>query len=293
MLVRGLYPPLVTPFDADGSVDLGALERLAGELIDEGADGLVALGSTAEPFALSEAESRAVVDVVADVCQDRRAQLIVGAGEVDTRATIERHDALAEVPGVTASLAVVPYYMRPGEAGVVAHFEAVAARSPVPVLVYNIPYRTGQRLGADALLEIAAIDGVGGIKQSGGAIDEEIVRFMAERPRDFAVLCGDDALIQALLALGGAGAIAASAHFATDRFARLVREVDRADAEALLPLVLALFAEPNPAVLKALLHRQGRIATPDVRMPMANASAAAVERVAVPLERLEPVRSPR
>jgi 4-hydroxy-tetrahydrodipicolinate synthase len=163
----------------------------------------------------------------------------------------------------------------------------------VPVLVYNIPYRTGQRLGADALLEIAAIDGVGGIKQSGGAIDEEIVRFMAERPRDFAVLCGDDALIQALLALGGAGAIAASAHFATDRFARLVREVDRADAEALLPLVLALFAEPNPAVLKALLHRQGRIATPDVRMPMANASAAAVERAAVPLERLEPVRSPR
>ena len=288
-MLRGLFVPLVTPFDSDDRVDLDGLQHLAGELIDEGAFGLVALGSTAEPFALSEVESAAVVDVVARVCVDRGAQLIVGAGTVDTRATIARHEALAGVPGVTASLAVVPYYMRPGEAGVVAHFEAVAARSPVPVLVYNIPYRTGQRLGADALLEIAAIDGVAGMKQSGGAIDEDVVRFMAGRPGDFAVLCGDDALIQPLLARGAVGAIAASGHFATERFARLVRDGDRAGAEALLPLVLALFAEPNPAVLKGLLHRQGRIATPDVRMPMVAAGADAVDRAAAALAKLEAV----
>jgi len=285
-MLRGLYPPLVTPFDGDDRVDLGALESLAVELIDDGASGLVALGSTAEPFALSDAESGAVVETIARVCVDRGVQLIVGAGTVDTRATIARHEALAEVPGVTASLAVVPYYMRPGEAAVVAHFEAVAARSPVPVLVYNIPYRTGQRLGADALLEIAAIDGVAGMKQSGGAIDEDVVRFMASRPSEFAVLCGDDAFILSLMALGGAGAIAASAHFATDRFARLVAQADGADAEALLPLVLALFAEPNPAVLKGVLHRQGRIPTPDVRMPMATASEAAVDRALGALESL-------
>ena len=278
MLVRGLYPPLVTPFDADDRVDLGSLETLAASLLDGGADGLVALGSTAEPFALSEAESAAVVAVAASVCADRGAQLIVGAGTVDTRATIERHEALASVPAVTASLTLVPYYMRPGEAAVVQHFQAVAARSPVPVLVYNIPYRTGQSLGADALLEIAAIDGVAGMKQSGGAIDDDVVRFMAARPADFAVLCGDDALILPLMALGAAGAIAASAYFATGRFARLAATGDRFEAEALLPLVLALFAEPNPAVLKGLLHRQGRIPTPDVRMPMPGASAAAVER---------------
>jgi 4-hydroxy-tetrahydrodipicolinate synthase len=286
MLVRGLYPPLVTPFDADDRVDLGALEALAAGLIDDGAEGLVALGSTAEPFALSDAESAAVVDTVARVCADRGAQLIVGAGTVDTRATIARHDALADVPAVVASLAVVPYYMRPGPAAVVAHFEAIAARSPVPVLVYNIPYRTGTRLNGDALLAIAAIDGVAGMKQSAGGIDEDTMLFMASRPDDFAVLCGDDAFILPLLALGGAGAIAASAHFATDRFARLVRDAGRAEAEALLPLVLALFAEPNPAVLKGLLHRQGRIATPDVRMPMAGASAAAVDRAARALEAL-------
>jgi hypothetical protein len=97
MLLRGLYPPLVTPFDADGRVDLDALEALAAELIEEGADGLVALGSTAEPFALSDGESAAVVETIARVCVDRDAQLIVGAGTVDTRATIARHEALAEV----------------------------------------------------------------------------------------------------------------------------------------------------------------------------------------------------
>ena len=286
MLVRGLYPPLVTPFDADDRVDLEALEALAAELLDGGAAGLVALGSTAEPFALDESESAAVVDTVARVCVDRGAQLIVGAGTVDTRATIERHEALADVPGVTASLAVVPYYMRPGASAVVAHFEAVAARSPVPVLVYNIPYRTGLRLDADALLAIAAIDGVAGMKQSAGGVDEDTVRLLADAPDDFALLSGDDAFILPLMALGAAGAIAASAHFATERFARMIGDQRRADAEALLPLVLALFAEPNPAVIKALLHRQGRIPTPDVRTPMANASPGAVERAVGAFDRL-------
>ena len=284
MQLHGLYAPLVTPFALDGSADLGALERLAIELVESGAAGLVALGSTAEPFALSDSESASVVDVVARVCSEFDAQLIVGAGGVDTRATIDRHEALARVPAVAASLAVVPYYMRPSSAGVVAHFEAVAARSPVPVLVYNIPYRTGVSLDAEALLTIAAIDGVAGMKQSGGAVDHHVASFMADKPDDFAVLCGDDALIQPLVAMGGAGAIAASAHFATERFAHLARDASRHDARALLPLVRALFAEPNPAVIKALLFRQGRIATPDVRMPMTNASPAAVERAAAALE---------
>ncbi len=255
-------------------------------MLDEGAAGLVALGSTGEPFALNDAESSAVVDTVARVCVDRGAQLIVGAGTVDTRATIERHEALATVPGVTASMAVVPYYMRPSESAVVAHFEAVAERSPVPVVAYNVPYRTGTTLSAPALLSIAAIDRVVGVKQSPGAVDATTVELLASRPGDFAVLCGDDAFILPFMALGAAGAIAAAAHFATDRFARLVRDVSREDAEALLPLVLALFAEPNPAVIKALLHEQGRIASPDVRTPLANASSAAVAEAMGALDRV-------
>jgi 4-hydroxy-tetrahydrodipicolinate synthase len=280
MSIAGLYPPLITPYDSRGAVDLDALERLAGELIDGGAAGLVALGSTGEPVALSADESAAVVEVVAGVCAGRGAQLIVGAGAADTQVTIARHEALAHVPGVTASLAVVPYYVRPAEHAVVAHFEAVAAASPVPVLAYEVPLRTGVRLSAEALLAIAAIDGVVGMKLAPGAVDEAAVRVLADAPEGFAVLCGDDAFIHPFMALGAAGAIAASAHFATERFARLVRGGDGslAEAEALLPLALALFAEPNPVVIKGLLHAQGRIATADVRMPHLNASRAAVAR---------------
>jgi 4-hydroxy-tetrahydrodipicolinate synthase len=282
--VGGLYPPLVTPFDDRGAVDLDALERLAGELIADGADGVVALGSTGEPLALTPAESAAVIDVCARVCAEAGALLIVGAGSADTRTAIERHEALAAVPGAVASLAVVPYYVRPSEAAVVRHFQAVVERSPVPVLVYNVPPRTGVGLGADAILEIAAIDGVAGMKQSVGCVDADTVRILAEAPEGFAVLCGDDAFILPLLALGAAGAIAASAHLCTDRFARLVRDQAPSDAAALLPLVLALGAEPSPAVLKAVLHRQGRIATPDLRMPLANASPAARDRALAALD---------
>lgn len=279
MPIAGLYTPLITPFDADGAVDLVALERLAGELIDGGAAGLVALGSTGEPLALAEAEAAAVLRTLAGL----GAPLIASAGAADTRAAITRHRALETVPGVVASLAVVPYYVRPSEAGVIAHFRAIATESPVPVLVYDVPHRTGTTLSADTLLELAAIDNIVGMKVARGAIDEATVRLLAEAPDDFAILCGDDAFVHPFMALGAAGAITASSHFATERFAALA--AGGGNAGALLSLALALFAEPNPAVIKALLHRQGRIATPDVRLPYANASERATDRAEAALLR--------
>ena len=284
-MVGGLHVPLVTPFDEDGAVDLAALERLAEEVLEDGADGLVALATTAEASSLDEHERDAVLAVCARVAADRGAVLIAGAGTNDTRTTIARHQALAGVEGVTASLAVVPYYVRPSEAAIVAHFQAVAARSPVPVVVYNIPYRTGRGLGAPALLELAGTDGIVGVKQAVGALDADTLQLLAQAPADFAVLCGDDAFLLPLLLMGARGAIAASAHLCTERFAALVAAADggrldeaRAQAEELLPLVLALFAEPSPAVLKALLHEAGRIPTPALRMPLQGASAQALER---------------
>ncbi len=283
--VRGLHVPLVTPFDEAGTVDLAALERLAGEVLDGGADGLVALATTAEASSLDERERDAVLAVCSRVAAERGAALIVGAGTNDTRTTIARHEALADIVGVTASLAVVPYYVRPSEAAIVAHFQAVAARSPVPLVLYNIPYRTGRGLGAAALLELAATDGIVGLKQAVGALDVDTLELLAHAPGDFAVLCGDDPFVLPLLLMGAAGAIAASAHLCTERFAALIADAHagrlgdaRAHAEALLALIVALFAEPSPAVLKAMLHDAGRIATPDLRMPLAPASAAALAR---------------
>jgi 4-hydroxy-tetrahydrodipicolinate synthase len=284
-VLSGLHVPLVTPFDADGGVDLAALERLAEEVLGDGADGLVALATTAEASALDERERDAVLAVCARVAADRGAPLMVGAGTNDTRTTIARHEALAEVEGVTASLAVVPYYVRPSEAAIVEHFQAVAARSPVPIVVYNIPYRTGRGLGAPALLELAGTDGIVGLKQAVSALDADTLRLLASAPSDFAVLCGDDAFILPLLLMGARGAIAASAHLCTERFAALITaaaegrlDEAREHAEALLQLVLALFAEPSPAVLKAMLHEAGRIATPATRMPLQAASPEGLER---------------
>jgi 4-hydroxy-tetrahydrodipicolinate synthase len=288
---EGLLVPLVTPFGEDGGVDLDAVERLAAELIDDGATGVVALATTGEPTSLDATERDAVVAACARVCGDRGATLIVGAGTNDTRETLARHEALADVPGVSASLAVVPYYVRPSEAGIVRHFQYVAARSPVPVVIYNIPYRTGRGLGADSLLELAATDRVVGVKQAVGGIDADTLALLAAARDDFAVLGGDDPFIYPLVLMGGTGAIAASAHLCTSRFAAMIdcgragRVAEgRAHAEALLPLARALFAEPSPAVIKAALHAEGRIPTPDVRMPLVGASAESAERAVAALE---------
>ena len=283
--LRGVYVPLVTPFTEDDRVDVACLETLARDALDAGAAGLVALATTGEPTSLTDAERAAVVDAIAAACAERDATLIVGAGTNDTRTTIERHEALAGVPGVAASLAVVPYYVRPSEAAIVRHFEAIAERSPVPLVVYNIPYRTGRGLGAQALLELAAVDGVAGVKQSVGALDADTLELLAAAPDGFAVLCGEDAVLLPMVLMGGRGAVGASANLCTRRFAEMVEdglagrvEEARAHAEALLPLVRALFAEPSPAPIKAVLHAQGRIPTPHVRMPLGDASAAAAER---------------
>jgi 4-hydroxy-tetrahydrodipicolinate synthase len=296
--LEGVFVPLITPFDEAGRVDAACLERLAAEALDAGAAGIVALGTTGEASALDDAERAQVVAACARVCGDKGAQLIVGAGTNDTRTTITRHERLGDVPGVVASLAVVPYYVRPSEAGIVAHFAAVAERSPVPLVLYNVPYRTGRGLRVDSLLELAAHPNIMGVKQAVGGIDAETLRLLAEAPPTWAVLGGDDAYLLPMVLMGGAGAIAAAAHVRTADFVRMIddglagRVGDaRAHAKALLPVVLALFAEPNPAVIKGVLHAQGRIPTPDVRMPLTNASASAVEAALAAISGAAPVRS--
>ena len=281
----GVFVPLVTPFADDGSVDLGTLEQLARDALRAGAAGLVALATTGEPTALDAGERTATIAVVARVCDEEGGELIVGAGTNDTAETIRRHDALAGVRGVRASLAVVPYYVRPSESAIVRHFEVVAERSPVPLVAYNIPYRTGRGLGAGALLELASTDNVAGVKQAVGGIDADTLTVLAAARDRWAVLGGDDPYLFPLTLMGGTGAIAASANVLTERFVAMIEcglrgevEAGRAQAEALLPVVQALFAEPSPAVIKAVLHAHGRIPTPHVRMPLADASPDTVAR---------------
>lgn len=284
-LLRGVYLPLITPFAADGSVAIDALEQLCQDSIDAGVAGLVPLGTTGESPFLDADEQRAVIETCAAISRERGVHVIVGAGTNSTRATVEACKALAQVDGTTAALVVVPYYVRPSQAGIVAHFQEVAKQSPVPIVIYNIPARTGRLLEPDGLLELARTDNIVGVKQAPGALDDGTLRVAAECPDDFAVLSGDDYLLFPLTAVGATGGICASAHVCTERWVAMTEcgiagKVDegRAHHEALLPVVAACFAEPNPAVFKAVLHAQGRIPSPDVRLPLVNASPAALKR---------------
>ncbi|MBS4099633.1 4-hydroxy-tetrahydrodipicolinate synthase [Tsukamurella paurometabola] len=285
MQLTGLHVPLVTPFAADGTVDLGSLERLAHETLAAGADGLLALGTTGEPATLTPAERAAVIDRIGGVCAEHRAVFTVGVG---TNATDDTAAALRRIDGRAGfALVVVPYYTRPSEAGVIEHYRRIAAASPVPVIVYDVPQRTGRTLSLDTLLALAAIDGVGGFKHAAGGVTETTVRLLAAintaTPGAVSVLAGDDPFVGALLALGGHGAISACANVAAGEFAALVAawrehrlEEARVIGGALAGLAAALFAEPNPTVIKGVLASQGRIATPAVRLPLLPASDGAV-----------------
>ncbi len=286
MSLTGLFVPLVTPFTAAGELASDALDGLAHAVLDDGAAGIVALGTTAEPATLTSAERRRIVDICAGVCMQRGAELIVGTGSNSTAGSI---DMLAELdPRATAALTVVPYYTRPSEDGVVEHFRLLAAASPVPLVVYNVPYRTGRPLGAETLGRLARIPNVAGFKHAVGGIDDATVAFLSSMPTDVAVLAGDDLYAGPLLALGARGAILTCANVATRAYADLVTAwrdgpLDHARQlnNRLVPLARALFAEPNPVVIKAVLAAQGRIPSPYVRLPLlpstAEATAAALE----------------
>jgi 4-hydroxy-tetrahydrodipicolinate synthase len=281
--LRGLFVPLITPFTSDGEVAIGALEGLAHAVLDSGAAGLVALGTTGEPATLTAGERRAVMDACARVSRERGVPLIAGAGSNDTAGSAAALRELAHWAEVSAALTLVPYYTRPSQEGVVAHFTRLAAVSPVPLIVYNVPYRTGRPLSGQTLLRLARLPGIAGVKHAAGSVDQDTVTLMARRPADFAVLAGDDAFASPLLALGAAGGILASAHLRTSDFAALIDawhspNVARARelGHRLVPLSAALFAEPNPVVIKAVLHAVGMIPSPVVRLPLLEASPESV-----------------
>jgi 4-hydroxy-tetrahydrodipicolinate synthase len=282
--LRGVWVPLITPFAVDGSVDVAAIERLCTEYLDAGVAGIVALGTTGEPATLDESERHAVIDACSRVCAARGAPLIIGTGSNSTAGTITATQAVEGVPGVVGALVVVPYYVRPSEAGIIEHFKAVAAASPVPLVLYNIPYRTGRELGSAALLELAATDNIVGVKQAVGALDRDTLTVLRDAPRGFHVLSGEDPLLYPMVLMGAYGGITASAHVCTARFVEMVEcglagklDDGRAHAEALLPVVHAGFVEPNPAVYKGVLHAQGRIASASLRLPMTAAAPASVD----------------
>jgi 4-hydroxy-tetrahydrodipicolinate synthase len=283
--LRGVWVPLITPFDEQGVVDIKAIERLCREYSLAGVSGIVALGTTGEASSLDAGEKQDVIDAIVRACSASGTRVIVGTGSNNTDSTIRATAALADTPGVVGALVVVPYYVRPSVAGIVAHYKAVAAESPVPVVVYNVPTRTGRDLGAAGLLELADLPNIAGVKQAVATLDADTLEVLANAPEGFGVLGGEDTLLFPLMCMGAVGTISAAAHLCTERFVAMIEcglagkiEDGRAHAEALLPVIRAAYIDPNPAIFKGVLHAEGRIPTPDVRLPLTNGSADGVRR---------------
>ena len=282
---HGIHVPLVTPFGPDGALDLPSLERLAHHVLEEGAAGLVVLATTGEGALLTAGERRAVIATCRRISDAHGAPLTVGAGTIGTDESVRQ--ATDRAATADALLTVVPYYVRPTDEGVLDHFAAVGAAAGVPLIVYNIPYRTGKTLQVATLLKLLATGYVAGIKHCAGAVDEDTLALLAQ---GHGVFGGDDAFLYPMLQLGAAGGITASANVAPAAFAALadaVRDGDAARARdlhnALLPLVNALFAEPSPSVIKGVLAERGLIAHAIIRSPLrppgAVSLAAALDRL--------------
>ena len=289
-IFSGIWVPLITPF-ADGEVDHAALRALVRRYADAGIAGLVALGTTGEPAALDDAEQDAVLATILDEARaaahsthgaDARAlPVLVGVSGNHTASMKERIEQLNALP-IAGVLMAAPYYIRPSQAGIVGHFTALADASDKPVVLYDIPYRTGVRLELDTLLTLAAHPRIEAVKDCAGSLDTTLALIRDGRLQ---VLTGEDINIFNTLCLGGSGAIAASAHLRPERFVALYRALSagrldegRRIFHELAPLIQALFAEPNPAPVKALLAAQGLIRD-ELRMPMTRAGDALVARL--------------
>ena len=273
----GVWLPIATPF-AEGLVDWASYERLVHHYVERGVTGLIPLGTTGESPTIDESEADELIERTVEAVGGR-APILVGVGGNDTRKVVKAVKRIERWP-VAGILSVCPYYSRPSQDGLRAHFTRVAEATNRPVLIYNIPYRTGVNMDNDTLLSLAGVPNIAGVKDSSGNLAQSL-DLLRRRPAGFAVLTGDDANFFTTLAHGGDGGILASAHVGTGRFLEVYRRMaanDHAGARAVwreLELQVALlFREPNPMPIKHCLWRQGLIRSAECRLPLTRVSDA-------------------
>ena len=279
----GLWIPLVTPFNG-GVVDHAALAGLVKRYASAGVSGFVACGSTGEAAALDKSEQLAVLDTVLKACGDLPVVMGLSGYHLGHTQAWVKELATYTIAGL---LVPAPHYIRPAQAGLSYWFNTLADASGTPLIVYDIPYRTGATLAVETLLALAEHPNIQAIKDCGG--DARKTQALIAHG-GLQVLAGEDAQILSTMALGGVGAIAASAHLRTAQFAEVIRSMRQGDLlqartlwQPLVPLVEALFAEPNPALIKAALAQQGLLRN-ELRWPMTAGSSAAIARVLQLLE---------
>ncbi len=276
--LRGAFTALVTPFTADGGVDEAAYRRLIAWQVLAGIDGLVPVGTTGEAPTLSIPERDRLIEIAVETAAERapdgRIPVIAGTGTNDTRASIEATRRAAAL-GADAALVVTPYYNRPDQRMLEAHFRAVADEGGLPIVVYNVPSRTGSNVEADTFLRLADHPQVIAVKEASGNI-EQIAVICRDRPRRVALLAGDDAATMAVLAMGGDGVVSVASNHIPGEMSAMVRAALAGDWPAArnahdrwLPLFRANFrGAPNPVPAKAAMLAMGLLERDTLRPPL-------------------------
>ena len=291
MRLDGTMSAIVTPFGADGAIDQDALRALIQSQIDAGMDGIVPCGTTGETPTLTSAEYRQVVSSTVEEVAGR-IPVVAGTGSNDTRKTVET-TRLARELGADGALVVTPYYNKPGPAMLEAHFRRVAAEGGLPVVLYNVPGRTGINMLAETTIALSKVSGIVAIKEASGNLGQVQAILAGTDDAEFTVLSGDDALALPMYAVGAHGLISVAGNVVP----REMREIrtrflagDVRGAAALnlrlFPLFEALFCEANPVPCKAALAMQGRMGD-TVRQPLGPLQARSRERVAGVMKALE------
>src|SRR5258708_10320292 len=261
--LSGCGTAMVTPFGVDGSIDEGALRALVDWQIEEGIHFLVPCGSTGEAATMSLAEHRRVVEITIEQVKGR-VPVVAGAGSNDTVKAIALSKVMKEI-GATHLLHTSPMYNKPPQRGLVAHYGAIADAVDLPIVVYNVPGRTGSNIEAKTTIEMAAIKGIHAVKEASGSLSQ-ISDIIRGRPKDFVVLSGDDELTLPVMALGGDGIISVVSNAVPGLMARLCDRMASGDVAGareihmkVLPWMRAAFIESNPMPAKAALAMTGRI----------------------------------
>ena len=294
--LRGALTALVTPFTASGAVDEAAYRRLVRWQILAGIDGLVPCGTTGESPTLRASEREWLIGMAVEIAAERasreRVRIVAGTGTNDTAATIAATRRAAEL-GADAALVVAPYYNRPDARMLEAHFRAIADDGDLPIVVYNVPSRTGANVDAATFLRLAEHPRVIAVKEASGNL-EQIARICRDRPRDVAVLAGDDAWTLPILALGGDGVVSVAGNEIPGELVTLCAAARAGDWEAArrthdrwLPLFLGNFrGGPNPVPVKAALSLMGLLESDAVRAPLLPLDPDARSEMAVTLRSL-------
>ena len=252
---------MVTPFKNDFSIDMEALQRIVNHVIGNGADFLVVLGTTSEAPALTQEEKNLVINTILNT-NEGRLPVMLGMGGNNTQAVVEAVKS-QDFTGIQGILSVVPYYNKPNQRGMKAHFEAIADASPVPVVVYNVPGRVGVNLQAATCVELAQHPNIIAVKEASGNL-QQIMEILRDKPADFDVISGDDGITQPLMALGATGVISVAANAYTNQFIRMMHAQKEGRTDEALSLHYAMlrmnqliFADGNPAGIKCLMSQMG------------------------------------